>query len=61
MLNGTVIKFFFPFKTALSIAKLTSSARPIPTPTFLLLSPIITTARNVNFFPPLTTFVTRLT
>ena len=55
------VEFFFPFRIALSIAKLTSSARPTPTPTFCLLSPTITTARKVNFFPPFTTFVTRVT
>ena len=55
-----VVKFFLPFKIAFSIAKLTSSALPIPTPTLCLLSPIITTARKVIFFPPFTTFVTLL-
>jgi len=45
----------------LSIARFTSSARPTPTPTFCLLSPTITTALKVNFLPPFTTLVTRVT
>jgi hypothetical protein len=57
---GIFIKFFLPSVFAFLKALTTSSAFPTPTPTCPFSSPITTTARKLNFFPPFVTFVTRL-
>ena len=56
---GIFIKFFLPSVFAFLKALTTSSALPTPTPTWPFSSPITTTARKLNFFPPFVTFVTR--
>jgi len=57
---GNSIKFLCPSAFAFLKAFTTSSAFATPTPTFPFSSPMTTTARKLNFFPPFVTFETRL-
>src|ERR1700722_8126206 len=52
--------FFLACSIALRIAMGTSRALPMPKPAWPPWSPTTTSAENVRFFPPFTTFVTRL-
>ena len=60
LVKGTAIICFLPSVTPFRTAVITSPAFPTPTPTCPVSSPITTTARKLNFFPPFVTFVTRL-
>ena len=57
---GTSIKFFLASSIAFLIASGTSAAFPFPIPTCPFSSPTTTTALNLKFLPPLTTFATLL-
>ena len=57
---GTSIKFFLASSIAFLIASGTSAALPFPIPTCPFSSPTTTTALNLKFLPPLTTFATLL-
>src|SRR5580704_13647880 len=57
----TFRRFFFAASMPFLIAAGTSLALPVPKPTILAPgSPTTTSAEKLRFFPPLTTFVTRL-
>src|SRR5258706_1961265 len=58
--SGTRMRLFFAASIPFLIADGTSFALPTPKPTTPWPSPTTTSALKLRFFPPLTTFVTRL-
>ena len=56
--TGTSTIFFLALSIAFFIASGTSPAFPFPTPTCPFSSPTTTTAENLKFLPPFTTFAT---